>query len=194
MLLLDFSFTCNVAFVKVVFLSLFQVCFCFVLFCSVFFSHRYTTLVCAGFTSLKETFFQWHQRRVTCKQLIGYINTREKISCYYGFSQGRKSLYSTAVYAIKSLKDQPFSLLEITCEALVIPRFSNSPRRRPTVELRSVAIKYSNIFKDGSSDSSKFWCSVFGTFSFPASCFQLLTPGLTVSNNRVMSSKTEGHV
>ena len=43
---------------------------------------------------------------MTCKQLIGYINTREEIRyffhvCCYGFSQGRKSLYNTAVYVMK---------------------------------------------------------------------------------------------
>ena len=57
--------------------------------------------LCRSFIYLIE----WHQRRVKCKQLIGYINTREKITyvftlCCHGFSQGRKSLYNTAVYVI----------------------------------------------------------------------------------------------
>ena len=57
--------------------------------------------LCRSFIYLTE----WHQRRVKCRQLIGYINTREKITyvftlCCHGFSQGRKSLYNTAVYVI----------------------------------------------------------------------------------------------
>ena len=60
--------------------------------------------LCRSFINLTE----WRQRRVTCQQLISYINTREKIryffhACCYGFSQGRKSLYNTAVYVIKYL-------------------------------------------------------------------------------------------
>ena len=39
-----------------------------------------------------------------CQQLIGYINTRKNTIffhvCCYGFSQGQKSLYNTAVYVI----------------------------------------------------------------------------------------------
>ena len=56
--------------------------------------------LCCSFINLTK----WRQRRVTCLQLIGYINTREKISffhvCCYGFSQGQKTLYNTAVYVI----------------------------------------------------------------------------------------------
>ena len=53
----------------------------------------------------------WVAPKASDMQLIGYINTHEKIQyffhvCCYGFSQGRKTLSNTAVYVINILMQQ----------------------------------------------------------------------------------------